>query len=159
MTRIFGIMIVCVAGMMLAGCAATQAQNQKMISAARLVDEHFVSAYNRGDIDGLMSNYWNSPELIVYPPMALETKGWNAVKAGISQGLVSSPGARINFVDSRYQVIGDAVICSGKWRMTLPSKDGFPFVVEGRYTDIKAERNGKWVIIIDHASIPWPFAP
>lgn len=26
----------------------------------------------------------------------------------------------------------------------------------GRYTDIKAERDGKWVYIMDHASMPLP---
>ncbi len=158
MTHLAGGFISGIACTLLMGCAATQAQNQKMILAARAVDQRFVSAYNHGDIDDIMSNYWNSPDLIVYPPTALETKGWSAVKAGIAQGLANAPGARLDFIDSRYQAAGDVVICSGKWRMTLPSKDGFPFVVEGRYTNVKAERNGKWVFILDHASIPWPFA-
>ena len=26
----------------------------------------------------------------------------------------------------------------------------------GRYTDVKAQRDGKWVYIIDHASVPLP---
>ena len=152
-------LIFCVAGMQLTGCAADQIRNQKMISAARAADQRFVEAYNRGDVDAVMSNYWNSPNLIVYPPTALEAKGWDAVRESMRQGLTNASGARIEFTQSRYEVAGDVVICSGKWRMTLPSKDGFPFVVEGRSTNVKAQRNGKWVVIFDHASIPWPIGP
>jgi len=129
-----------------------------MIAAARDVDRHLVDSYNRGDIDGVMSNYWKSPDLIVYPPTALEARGWNAVREMMERGLANAPGAKLELTESRYQASGDLVICWGKWRMTLPSKDGFPFTIEGRYTSLKAQRDGKWVFILDHASIPWPLA-
>jgi ketosteroid isomerase-like protein len=151
--------IISLAAGLLVGCATTQTRDQEMIAAARKVDRHFVEAFNRGDIDAVMSNYWNSPDLIVYPPTALEAHGYKAVREAMLQGLANAPGAQLTLADPRYQVSGDLVICHGKWRMTLPSKDGIPFVVEGRYTDLKAERDGKWVFILDHASIPWPLAP
>jgi len=36
--------------------------------------------------------------------------------------------------------------------MTGP--EGKPFEMTGRYTDVKALRDGKWVYITDHASVP-----
>ena len=41
--------------------------------------------------------------------------------------------------------------------MTGP--DGEPLQMEGRYTDAKAERDGKWVYLVDHASVPIPPPP
>jgi ketosteroid isomerase-like protein len=147
-----------VAGFALTGCAADQIHNEKMIAAARGVDQRFVAAYNRGDVEGVMSNYWNSPDLVVYSPVALQAKGWDAVRAGMAQGLAGSSGARLELTESHYQVAGDVVICWGTWRMNVPSANGFALVVEGRYSDVKAQRNGRWVFIMDHASIPWPLA-
>ena len=32
--------------------------------------------------------------------------------------------------------------------------DGTPIEVHGRYTDVKAERDGRWVYLVDHGSVP-----
>jgi ketosteroid isomerase-like protein len=154
-----GALFCCLACLTLVGCANEQARNQAMIASSRAVDANFTAAYNKGDVDGVMSNYWHSPDLVVYSPVALQARGWDDVKKGMAQGLAGAPGAQIKLTESHYEVHGDVVFCWGTWRMSLGSKDGIPFVVEGRYSDIKAERDGKWVFIFDHASIPWPLAP
>ena len=84
--------VVPLAAALIVGCATTQTRDQKMIAAARDVDRRFVEAFNRGDIDGVMGNYWNSPDLIVYPPTALEARGWKAAREVMLQGLTNAPG-------------------------------------------------------------------
>jgi ketosteroid isomerase-like protein len=54
---------------------------------------------------------------------------------------------------------GDVVIGWGLWRVTVAGPDGAPVEVVGRYTDVKAERDGTWVYILDHASAPLPPPP
>jgi ketosteroid isomerase-like protein len=62
----------------------------------------------------------------------------------------------MEFLNAEYRVEGSVVLCSGKWRYTMPMPEGEPMVMEGRFTDVKAKRDGKMVIIMDHASVPMP---
>ncbi|HEX9660334.1 MAG TPA: hypothetical protein VGA18_08535 [Rhodothermales bacterium] len=39
--------------------------------------------------------------------------------------------------------------------MTIPTPDGAQ-EMHGRFTDLKAERDGKWLCVHDHASVPLP---
>ena len=43
--------------------------------------------------------------------------------------------------------------------MTVRGADGKPTEMTGRYTDVKAERDGKWVYLMDHGSAPLPPPP
>ena len=46
------------------------------------------------------------------------------------------------------------------WLSTVPANgDGTSTVLQGRYSDVKAQRDGQWVYIMDHASVPLPPAP
>jgi ketosteroid isomerase-like protein len=54
---------------------------------------------------------------------------------------------------------GDVVLGWGTWTMTIPNGDGTSTVLQGRYSDVKAQRDGQWVYIMDHASVPLPPAP
>ena len=59
---------------------------------------------------------------------------------------------------SRNEALGDVVLGSGTWKLTIPAKPK-PQVMEGRYSDVKAMRDGRWVLVMDHASVPLPPAP
>jgi ketosteroid isomerase-like protein len=52
-------------------------------------------------------------------------------------------------------VAGDVVIGWGKWRMGIPLPNGESIVVDGRYTNVVAKRDGKWVYILAHVSVPF----
>ncbi len=141
------------------GCTSGGENPEQMIAAANALDQQFLSAYNSGDVDGVMATYWNSPELVSYPPGTMEARGWQAVKEDIAGFLASAPGLQLQLFDTNNKVIGDAVMGWGKWRITIPAGEKEPTVISGRYSDIKTKRNGKWVYILDHASVPLPPAP
>jgi hypothetical protein len=86
-------------------------------------------------------------------------RGWESIRKDMSQFLASAPGTRIELVDPQYRAAGDVVIGWGTWRTITPSPDGRSIETMGRYTDVKAQRDGKWGYIVDHASIPLPPAP
>ena len=52
--------------------------------------------------------------------------------------------------------MGDVVIGYGIWRWTIniPGRDSTIFN-NGRYSNVKAERDGKWVYVLLHSSIPY----
>ena len=48
---------------------------------------------------------------------------------------------------------GDVVLGWGTFKLTLPGGGG---EILGRYTDVKGQRDGKWVYLMDHGSAPLP---
>ncbi len=140
-------------------CAPQGESPEKMIAAAKALNQQFIAAYNSGDVDGVMATYWNSPDLVSFPPDAMEAHGWSEVKAGIAGFLNSAPGLKLELLESNYQAVGDVVLGWGTWRITIPTGADQPLVLNGRYSDVHAKRNGKWVYILDHASVPLPPPP
>jgi ketosteroid isomerase-like protein len=144
---------------MLLGCAPKPPNPDEMIAAAKDLDQRFVEAYNKGDVDAVMATYWNSPDLVSYPPDAMQAKGWTATKEGMAHTFASMPGFKLELIDPVYIVAGDMVICYGTWKGTMTPPGGGQITIEGRYSDVKAKKNGKLVYIMDHASVPLPPPP
>jgi ketosteroid isomerase-like protein len=97
--------------------------------------------------------YWKSPDAVSYPPGEMEMHGWDAIKAGMERDFSEAQRGKLELIESKNTVAGDVVIGWGKWRYTVP---GTPVEITGRYTDVKAKKDGKWVYIHDHASVPIP---
>jgi len=137
-------------------CSSQGENPEQIIAAANALDQQFVEAYSNGDVEGVMATYWNSPDLVSYPPGAMEERGWQKVKEGLSQFFTSIQGAKLVLFDSENKIAGDMILGKGKWSMTMPDGNGGSMEMFGRYSDIKAKRDGKWVYVFDHASVPLP---
>lgn len=138
----------------------------EMIAAAKALDAKFFNAMNTENLDSVMGCYWNSPDLVVYPPGETEKKGWDAVKKSFAGFFYGMDGAKHELTETNYKVQGDAVICWGKLKMYVPRPDSTaaPMVMEGRYMDMVVNKDGNWVYVVDHASVamappPPPTAP
>ena len=100
---------------------------------------------------------WISSQLndvVSYPPDAMEVRGWDAIKQAYVEAFKTMSGAKLELTDAHYRVAGEFVLAWGRWQMTMPGPDGNPVTLEGRYSDVKAKRDGRWVFIQDHASVP-----
>jgi ketosteroid isomerase-like protein len=121
-----------------------------MIESARAADAAFVADFNKGDVDATASHYWNSPDVVLYPPGEMECHGWQQARDALAHVFKQMPGAQLKLIDPQYQVAGKDVIGYGRWTLTPPN--GQP--LEGRYTQVMAKKDGKWVMILDHPSVP-----
>jgi len=158
MRNYFGVILISMLSLLI-GCTPQGNDPAKMIESAKALDQQFLDAYNNRDVDALMDTYWNSPELVNYPPGILETVGWEATKDAIMEESANMPDFSLELTERNYKVAGEMVIGWGKWRMTITLPEGDPIAMEGRFTDVKAEKNSKWVYILDHASVPLPPPP
>jgi ketosteroid isomerase-like protein len=140
-------------------CAPKGPTPEAMVAAANAVDQAFLDAFNAGDANALMETYWNSPELVNIGLDGMGGLGWDDAKAGWEITMASMPGAQLAFDNPQNIPQGDVVLGWGDWTMTIPTGDGSAMVVRGRYSDVKAMRDGRWVYIMDHASVPMPPAP
>lgn len=77
------------------------------------------------------------------------------MKVSYQKTLSDFPDFKMEIPDHNNQVVGDVVIGYGIWRMTtnIPGQDS-AIVVDGRYSNVKAVRDGKWVYFI-HSSLPY----
>ena len=140
-------------------CAPKVEDPEKLMQAAKELDQRFIEAYNNRDVDAVMETFWNSPELVSFPPGKMETRGWEAAKESFQEDFTNMPEFVLELTEMNYLVSGDEVVGYGTWRFTLSLPDGESMTMDGRYTDVKAKRDGKWVYILDHASAPMPPPP
>ncbi|MEO6005186.1 MAG: DUF4440 domain-containing protein [Opitutus sp.] len=82
-------------------------------------------------------------------------RGWDAIHASYVEGFKNLPGgSKLEFTETHHSVVGEIVLSWGLWKFTIPGNDGKPMVSEGRFSDVKTKRDGKWVYVMDHASVP-----
>ena len=128
------------------------------LAAAEALDQRFLEAFNKGDAEALAATYWNSPKLVSFAPEGMGTTGWDASRAGAVEMFKAMPGVKLENLSHHNDVHGDVVLGWGTFKMTIPTPGG-PQVIEGRYTDVKMMHDGKWVYVMDHASVPVPPPP
>jgi ketosteroid isomerase-like protein len=136
-------------------CTSKQGEsNEAMLKAARELDGKFIEAFNSGDAEAMSALYWNSPDLVSMPPDEMAVTGWDNVKASFIRMYENLKGAKLELTESHDRVEGSVVLGWGKWTLTLPDESGTKMM--GRYSDVKANKDGKWVYIMDHGSVPLP---
>ena len=107
-------------------------------------------AWNRGDLEGFMAGYWNSPELTFFSG-AKEHDGWQAALDRY-RGAYASPGhemGKLEFSGLRVEMLAaDAAFVRGAWGLTMT--DGK--TPHGLFTLVFRKFPEGWKIIHDHTS-------
>lgn len=126
-----------------------------LIGAANELDSLFLVAFNKGDAEAIMKLHWNSPELRAYPPGGeMQMKGYDAVKAAYVRDFATNKGAKLEYTSVNNIPFVDVVVGHGTFKWSMTKEDGSPMEFHGRYTEVKAMKDGKMVIIVDHTSVP-----
>jgi ketosteroid isomerase-like protein len=127
-----------------------------LMSAAEQLDSSFLVAFNQGDVEAIMKLHWNNPELRSYPPGEPQLSGYDAVKAAYARDFGMFKGAKLEYTSANNILFADGVVGHGTFRWTMPMEGSEPMVMEGRYTEVKAMKDGRMVITVDHTSAPMP---
>ena len=130
-----------------------------LMADANALDSLYLVAFNNGDAEALMNLHWNSPELIAYPTGEMKLSGFDAIRDFYAKDFAANKGAVLAYTSTYNIPLTNAVVGHGTFTWTMPMEGGPPMVVEGRYADVKAYKNGKMVITFDHSSVPTPPAP
>ncbi len=138
---------------------ATAASPEDMLKGAKGLEVAFLKAFNEGNAEAMVPLYWNSPEVVLLPPDAMVVRGPQAIKESFAQMAVTMKGCSLEITESHQLPVGEVVVSWGLFKLTMPGPDGKPMEMLGRFSDVKAERDGKWVYLVDHASMPTPPPP
>jgi uncharacterized protein (TIGR02246 family) len=129
---------------------ASAAWNRGAEDEVRSVLEKQVAAWNKGDLDGFVEWYWNSPKL-VFQSGAIRTSGWEAMRDRYRkryQGEGKEMG-KLDFRDLDAIELGpDSAFVRGRWRLAMSNGEK----PEGLFTVILQKRPEGWRIIHDHTS-------
>jgi len=134
--------------LVLVPAALAQSKGEKARIAIRAVLDEQVAAWNKGDIDGFMKGYWNSPEMTFVSGNNV-TKGWQPTldRYKKSYNTRAKMGV-LSFSELVITVLGkDSAVVLG--RFTLERETDKP---TGMFTLTFRKFKDGWRIILDHTS-------
>ena len=127
-----------------------QPDRENSARAVRAVLDRQVLDWNKGDLDGFLSGYWNSPE-VVFQSGGRRYDGWTAMRDRYRRRYQAEGRAmgRLEFSALDILPLGpEAVLARGRWRLTMP--DGT--TPGGLFTVIFRKFPEGWKIVHDHTS-------
>ncbi|CAN5715028.1 nuclear transport factor 2 family protein [soil metagenome] len=140
---IFTLLFLCVAVSI-----SAQTKDEKTKSAIKKVMDEQTAAWNRGDIEGFMQGYWNSPEMMFVSGDRV-TKGWQPTLERYKKSYDTREKMGVlSFSELEITLTGkDSAVVFG--RFTLERKDDKP---TGLFTLNFRKFKIGWKIILDHTS-------
>jgi ketosteroid isomerase-like protein len=118
------------------------------MAVRRVLDEQ-VTAWNKGDLEGFMRGYWQSPDLSFYSG-SNKTRGWKGTLERYRKRYQSEGQemGRLSFSEIEVTVIGtDHALVRGRWQL-LRKKDK----PGGLFTLLFKRLPEGWRIVHDHTS-------
>ena len=128
-------------------------------TGAKTVDAAWMKAMKANDLDGVVACY--APDAVLWLPDAPESRGAQAIRSAYEALFKANTVKDVTMTDGHFKTSGDLSFGSGRFTLTLvPKAGGAPIVMKGRFSEAAERRGGKWVYVVDHASLdPQPSAP
>ncbi len=125
------------------------------------VDAAWMKAFKANDIEAVMACY--APDAVAWLPDSPEARGEKAIRETYRGLFAANTIQDVSASDVHYQTVGSRSVGWGRFVMTLvPKGGGKPVAAPGRFVEMAEKRNGRWVYVVDHASMdpaPTPAAP
>lgn len=115
------------------------------------VEDAWRTAMLANDLEAVVRCYASDATLWLGGTPRLD--GAEAIRATYAAWLGANTIKDVKFSNRKSQTSGDISVGWGEYSVTLvPKAGGDAQTHSGRFTDVAAKRNGKWVYIVDHAS-------
>jgi ketosteroid isomerase-like protein len=121
--------------------------------AVEAQDKVFEDAFNKMNVTGIMSVYWESPDLIaMYPDGTF--RGYDDVKQSWWDFFNNVEVRKFRITESHIEVSGDFAYDWGLFIFEFQPKSGPLMSGTGRFLETWKHIGKHWVIVADHASSP-----
>ena len=130
---------------------------EQALTAVRAILDRQVANWNKGDLDGFLTGYWNSPK-VVFQSGGQRLVGYEAMRQRYRQRYQAEGRAmgRLEFSELELESLGpESVLGRGRWRLTMPDKS----TPGGLFTIIFRKLPEGWKIVHDHTSSQEPPQP
>ena len=116
------------------------------------VGKAWVKAFTANDLEGVVALY--APDAHLFPPDEVEAVGTEAIRANYAALFKNFTVKDVQIVDAHHKNVGDLSYAWGRFIVTVvPKAGGEPVTMEGRFSDVSQKVKGKWLYIVDHASV------
>jgi beta-aspartyl-peptidase (threonine type) len=135
---------------LVSACGSSTSRVGDPAAEVRAVWNGGVEAWNRGDLDGFMTVYWNSPDLVFFSNKT-ETRGWQQTldRYRATYKAEGRQMGTLDFPKLEFKVLGpEAVLARGQWRLKMT--DGKESTGMTSVTFLKLPEG--WRIVHDHSS-------
>jgi beta-aspartyl-peptidase (threonine type) len=143
-------LLILVALVCLSAAAIGQTRQQKAQAVADIlgVMDAQVAAWNRGDIEGFMKGYWNSPKLAFVSGDNI-TRGWQSTLDRYKKNYDSKAKmGTLEFREVEVNVLSpDAAVVLGSWHLAREKDEP-----HGKFSLVFRKMADGWRIVIDHTS-------
>jgi uncharacterized protein (TIGR02246 family) len=138
-------------------CPAFCRAADEEIDAIRQTLQRQADAWNRGDLEAFMEEYWQSAEL-TFSSGGATTRGWQAARDRYraKYGDATTMG-QLRFDELEIKLLGtgrDAALVLGRWYLARGDEK-----MEGNFTLVLTREGKRWQIIHDHTSLTPPAEP
>ena len=125
----------------------------------KALDDAWMKAAKAGDVEALTKLY--APDAVTYMPDEMKAKGAADVRESFKKFLGANTVSDMTLTYDYTTSSGNLAVSSGTFSMTVvPKAGGAAQTMEGRFTSVAARKGGKWMYVVDHASVPMaPPAP
>jgi uncharacterized protein (TIGR02246 family) len=136
-------------------CTSSLSAAEQGINA---IGETWVKVFQANDLEAVIALY--APNAHMFPPDAMEAVGKDAIRANYAGVMNNFTIQDMKIVDAHHETVGDLSFAWGRYSVTLvPKSGGEPVRMEGRFSDVSRKINGRWLYIVDHASVAPPPLP
>ncbi|HEY3332306.1 MAG TPA: hypothetical protein VGK19_19915 [Capsulimonadaceae bacterium] len=146
--------ILCTILCALIACAtlpSAHSQTAKDLADNRALDQRFIDAFQRLDVNAIMSCYANNPNLIVVFPDGTQVKGWADVRTGYTALFSMYSQIRGELTETNYVATTDGMVGFGKGYLYMTPRYGGSSEqrLDIRYTDYRIKRGATWAYTVD----------
>jgi len=122
----------------------------------RAVSEAFEKAVAAGDVQGVLALYRDDAS-VIWPGQGEEAKGKAAIEQLVRKSLAAMKDGRLVLKSQESIPLGEGYIANlGRWEQSSTSPGGKRVSVEVRTSEVLARTGGKWLYLVDHASVGLP---
>jgi len=151
--RVLGLWILIAAALLPAACVTSGgALSPSDRAAVEDLVQRFTEAMSRKDLEGAMSCFWNSPELIVVLFGNVQ-RGYDSVRSSIAAMFEQNETVKLTVNEISYVRVGSMVMAVGTATYDLKPKGASAMQLVERWTDLEKKIGGRWVYVLDHATM------
>lgn len=151
------LIVVFMTSLFLYGCEKPQ-NPEAVKKEVENLSKKFADSFNKEDLEGIMSVYWNDPNLICYFPDNNLT-GYEAVKEYWKNTFANVDVKKFEVAENHHQVTRDVVYEWGMYNLVLQPTGGPEVNAPGRYSATWEKKNEQWLMTLDHASVLMTLPP
>lgn len=119
-----------------------------MANTPEQIHPEFESAFNAGDMDGLLALY--EPDAALIPQPGTLAQGLDEIKPALQAFL--DLGGTISLDTKTVVTVGELAYLSNRWSLTGTTPDGGPLEMGAVTAEVaRRQADGTWVYVIDNA--------